>query len=133
VVRALTALRAGTPALRAPRFPEPGPPGASEPVPGTGLAWFNPDGTYAAGQDWDNPQGHSFAVVFPGTGPAPSALVMFNAYWGELAFTVPAPPSGAWTVRLDTTQEDGTPAVARPLAAGAAVTVGPRSMVIATG
>jgi pullulanase/glycogen debranching enzyme len=121
------------PALRAARFPEPGPPAADEPVPDTGLAWFNPDGSPATSQDWDNTQGHSFAVVFPGAPPAPSALVMINAYWNPLPFAVPSPPSGAWTVRADTTQRDGTPVPGTPLGAGALITVGPRSVVIATG
>jgi isoamylase len=133
VVRSLLALRAGVPALRAARFPEPGPPAADEPAAGTGLAWFNPDGSPVTGQDWDNTEGHSFAVVFPGTPPAPSALVMINAYWNPLPFTVPAPPSDAWTVRLDTMQEDGTPALPAPLPAGASITLGGRSVVIATG
>ena len=133
VVRSLLALRAGVPALRAARFPEPGPAGADEPVAGTGLAWFNPDGSPAASQDWDSPAGHSFAVVFPGAPPALAALVMVNAYWNPLPFTVPSPPSGTWTVRVDTTPEDGTPATAAPLSAGASITVGGRSLVIATG
>jgi isoamylase len=134
VARALISLRAGVPALRAARFPEPGPAGASEPVPDTGLAWFNPDGLAVSSQDWDNPSGHSFAVVFPDAPPAPAALILFNGYWNPLRFTVPSPPSGTWTLRVDTTQEDGTPAPGTPPAAeGASVTVGPRSVVIATG
>jgi glycogen operon protein len=133
VVRRLIALRAGVPTLRAARFPVPAPPAADEPVAGTGLAWFNPDGSPVASQDWDNTQGHSFAVVFPDAPPAPSALVMINAYWNPLPFTVPGAPSGAWTVRADTTQEDGTPMAGAPISPGAAVTVGPRSIVIATG
>jgi glycogen operon protein len=132
-VRSLIALRAGVPALRAARFPEPGPPAADGPVAGTGLAWFNPDGSAVTSQDWGNAEGHSFAVVFPDAPPAPSALVMINAYWNPLPFTVPSPPAGAWTARVDTMQEDGTPAPTPPLGAGASVTVGPRSIVIATG
>jgi isoamylase len=133
VVRGLVALRAGVPALRAARFPEPRPPAGDEPVPDTGLAWLNPDGSPATSQDWDNAQGHSFAVVFPGAPPAPSALVMINAYWEPLPFTVPRPPSGSWSVRADTMREDAVPAGSPPLRAGASITVGPRSMVIATG
>ena len=58
---------------------------------------------------------------------------MINSYWNPLPFAVPSPPSGTWTVRVDTMQEDGTPAPSAPLGAGASVTVGGRSMVIATG
>jgi isoamylase len=129
----LTAIRASVAALRAARFPEPGPMQPSEPVADSGLAWFDPDGSPVSSQDWDNVQGHSFAVVFGGDSTAPSALVMINSYWEPVAFTVPNPPAKAWTAALDTTQEDGTPATDTPLGAGASITVGPRSMIIATG
>jgi isoamylase len=103
-------------------------------VSGTGLAWFNPDGTPATSQDWDNPYGHSFAVMFPPSPPGPAVLALFNAYWGPVPYTLPVTPSGQqWAIVLDTTQEDGTPTTAAPLAAGATVPVGPRSVVIATG
>jgi isoamylase len=133
VVRKLISLRSATPALRAARFPEPGEDEPSAPVSDTGLAWFDPDGAPVSSQDWDNAQGHSFAVVFGDTPPAPSALVMINGYWEPVAFTVPSPPSDAWTLALDTMQEDGTPAVPASLAGGAAINLGPRSMLIATG
>jgi isoamylase len=133
VVGKLTRLRTATGALRSARFPEPGAAGPSEPVADTGLTWFDPDGAPVSSGDWDNAQGHSFAVVFPDTAPAPCALVMINGYWEPLTFTVPSSPSGGWTLALDTMQEDGTPAAGGPVAAGASVVVGPRSMVIATG
>jgi isoamylase len=132
VVRSLTSLRAGTPALRAHRFPEPGPTGASEPVADTGLTWFNPDGSLVTSQDWDDTEGRSFAVLFADTPPESSVLVMINAYWEPIPFTAPSPPPGTWTVKVDTTQEDGTPTSAR-VSSGASITVGPRSIVIATG
>jgi glycogen operon protein len=133
VVRNLISLRSRVPALRAARFPEPGPAGSSEPVAGTGLGWFNPDGLPVTSQDWDNTEGRSFAVLFSGIAPALSVLVMFNAYWEPIAFTPPSPPSGTWALNLDTSQEDGTPAAGGPLRAGTPVIAGPRSVVIATG
>jgi isoamylase len=133
VARDLISLRARAPALRAARFPEPGPGGVDEPVPDTGLRWFNPDGSPASGQDWDNAEGHSFAVVFADAAPAPSVLALFNAYWGPVAFTLPSPPADGWTVTLDTTQEDGASPAVAPLAGGASLTVGPRSVILATG
>ena len=147
VVRSLISLRTGVSALRAPRFPDPGSDEPTAPVPDTGLAWFDPDGLPVSSQDWDNTEGHSFVAVFPDVPPAPSVLVAINGYWEPVAFTLPSPPSGAWTLALDTTQEDGAPAAGAPAAgvraagvraagapaAGAAITVGPRSIVIATG
>src|ERR1700722_7291586 len=100
-VRTLTALRRATPALRTARFPEPGSGDPSEPVADTGLRWFNPARLPQAGQDWDNGAVHSFAVVLPDVSTGPSVLVMFNAYWGGVTFTVPAPPSAGWTIKVD--------------------------------
>jgi glycogen operon protein len=101
----------------------------SEPVADTGLRWFNPDGIPQTDQDWGNSSAHSFAVVFPGQ---PSALVLLNAYWDGVVFTLPARPDGGWTIKVDTNQEDGAPASSpAPLAAGATVTVGGRSLVVA--
>jgi isoamylase len=132
-VRDLISLRTRVAALRAARFPEPGPAQAGEPVAGTGLGWFDPDGSPVGDGDWDNSAGHSFTVVFGDVSPVPSVLVMFNAYWGPVAFTCPTAPGGAWTATLDTTQEDGAPALGAPLGSGAPITVGPRSLIIATG
>jgi len=132
-VSSLISLRGAVAGLRAARFPEPGSTSPGEPVGDTGLAWFDPDGSPVASQDWDNPGGHSFAVVFGATPPALSVLVMFNAYWEPVAFNVPAAPSSAWTPTVDTMQEDGRPGSTAPLGPGASVSVGPRSLVIATG
>ena len=133
VVRNLISLRSEVQALRVPRFPDPGPVGPSEPTAQTGLAWFNPDGSPVTGQDWDNADGHSFSVVFADTPPARSVLVMVNAYWQGIAFTPPSSPTGTWTPALDTTEEDGTPTSRAALGAGTSTSVGPRSIVIATG
>jgi isoamylase len=133
VVGNLIGLRARVAVLRNARFPEPGPAEPDEPVADTGLGWFDPDGAPVDSEDWDNVAGHSFAVVFADSPPAQSVLVMINGYWEPVAFTVPAPPTGSWTVALDTTQEDGAPANDAPLGPGASITAGPRSMIIATG
>ena len=129
VVRNLLALRGQADVLRAPRFPDPGAAEPSEPVADTGIQWFDPDGTATTSQDWNDADGHSFAALFGDTPPALSVLVMFNAYWDPVQFTPPAPAGGAWTLALDTTQEDGSPAAGAP---GDSITVGPRAVVIAT-
>jgi isoamylase len=133
VVGQLMALRARAAVLRVPRFPDPGPGLAGEPVADTGLQWFNPDGAPVAGSDWDNPNGHSFSVLFAAPAPALSVLVMVNAYWEAVPFTAPSPGPAAWTLEIDTMQENGSPASPGPLAPGASVSVGPRSVLIATG
>jgi glycogen operon protein len=120
VVRNLLALRSRADVLRAPRFPDAAAGDPSEPVADTGLRWFNPDGTATTSHDWDNPEGHSFAALFAATPPALSVLVMFNAYWDPVHFTLPPAPDGPWTPALDTTQEDGS----APGAPGGAITVG---------
>ena len=129
VVQDLLALRRRANVLRAPRFPDPGAGDPSEPVADTGMQWFNPDGTPTTSEDWNNADGHSFAALFGAAPPALSVLVMFNAYWEPVQFTLPAPPGGSWTLALDTTQEDGSPA---PGAPDGSITVGPRAIVIAT-
>ena len=130
-VRSLTSLRESVAALRTPRFPDPGAGDSSEPVAGTGLQWFNPDGSPETSQDWSNGNTRSFAVLFSDTAPAPSVLVMLNGYWDGVSFSLPDAASGAWTLVLDTTAEDGSPASSAELVAGATVEVGPRSVVVA--
>ena len=59
-------------------------------------------------------------------------LVMLNAYWEPEDFTLPPVASGRWVLVADTTQEDGAPAPRAALLPGSAVTVGPRSVVVAS-
>jgi len=132
VVRKLIALRTAVDVLRTPRFPEPGPADPDEPVAESGLRWFNPDGSPVGGRDWDNHEGRSFTVGFADTLPARSVLVMINAYWEPLAFTVPAALPGPWTPTLDTMQEDGSPTSGIPFGVRASVSIGARSIMIAT-
>jgi isoamylase len=129
VVRKLLALRGRADVLRAPRFPDAAAGDPSEPVAETGMRWFNPNGTATTSQDWNNPDGHSFAALFAAAPPALSVLVLFNAYWDPVQFARPAAPGGSWTAELDTGQEDGSPPAGRP---GGAITVGARAVVIAT-
>jgi isoamylase len=132
VVSNLISLRAGVNALRIERFPEPGATQPGEPVADTGLSWFDPDGSPVGGQDWDNADGHSFAVVFTDAPPAVSVLAMINAYWEPVEFTLPSPPAGTWSLSVDTMQEDGLPSSRAPLSPGATIFLGPRSVAIAT-
>jgi len=130
-VSRLIGLRRAAPVLRAPRFPEPGAGDPSEPVAGTGLVWFDPDGQPVTGASWDDPQGRAFAVLFPATPPATSVLALLNAFWEPVPFQLPPAPSGTWTLAFDSTREDG--AGGGPAPAGGPLSVGGRSVIIATG
>ena len=71
VVRSLISLRARSPRCGPPAFPDPGPAEPSEPVPDTGLQWFDPDGrARRPARTGTILRGHSFAVVIPGAGTA---------------------------------------------------------------
>jgi glycogen operon protein len=109
--RALVALRAAHPVFRRRRFFS-GRPIHGEDV--SDIGWFCPNGTEMTAADWGAGWNKALAVVFNGDeipDPDPrgrrvvddSFLLMFNAHWEPLAFTLPADRWGdAWTVELDT-------------------------------
>ena len=132
-VQALTKLRTSTPALRGARFP--GPAGVStpsEPTPNSGLQWFKPDGTAMTNPDWDRPESFSLTALVGDNLPNPSVLVLFNAFWEDMAFVLPSSPNGPWEIVLDTTTDTGMPASPGAGPAPATVTVRARSLVVAT-
>ncbi len=100
------------------------------------LRWFTPAGVQMTAEDWADPIARSVALFIdgatdPDTGPdgVPMAdndfLVLVNAWWEPLTFTVPADLSARqWSVVFDTQDP------ARLDAIGHDVTVGPRSMVV---
>jgi glycogen operon protein len=110
------------------------------PVYGSGLtdiAWFRPDGTRMGDEDWDNGFAKSMAVFLNGeeiAAPDPrgqrvvddSFLIMFNAHYEPIRYTVPRGPWGwRWLRVLDT--HDPLPRYYR---AGAQVPVKDRSLVL---
>ena len=57
-------------------------------------------------------------------------LVLVNAWWQPLGFTIPATRDGTtWQTAIDT-YDPARPAVAAPLRAGAQLTVSPRSIIV---
>ena len=80
----------------------------------TDVGWFNPAGQAMTTQDWNSGFARSMSVFLNGeglvaTGPRgericdDSFLVLFNAHWDSVTFTVPEGLGGSmWQVQLDT-------------------------------
>ncbi|MCC6626535.1 MAG: glycogen debranching protein GlgX [Chloroflexi bacterium] len=108
---------------------------------GQGIRWLRPDGQELGDAEWEADWMRSLGLLLSGEprdgsdGRAKPALdnaflVLLNAYWAGVNFTLPpAPGGGHWEVLIDT--EDPTLAPgARTLAAGAVDTAGPRSLML---
>ena len=105
--RRAAALRARHPVFRRRRFFDRPLDGRAE------IAWFAPDGRPMGGGDWTNGFSKALAVHLDGQAiPDPDAtggqvvddsfLLLFNAYWEPIDFSVPAELSRPWSVVLDT-------------------------------
>jgi isoamylase len=129
----LVALRQAHPVFRRQRFLS-GSAAASE------LGWFTPSGTAMTEADWADGSALAVAIYLDGTdqpdrGPDGSPLldddflVLVNAWWEPLAFTIPATGRDvAWQAEIDT--YDPAAAAGAPPRAGGQLTVGPRSVVV---
>ena len=131
--RQLVALRRDHPVFRRPRFFQ------GEPIYGTDLddiAWFRPDALQMSEEDWRAGFAKSLMVflngdALPDAGPHgekikdDSFVVMLNAHWEALVFSLPGGRFGSsWVPVFATRDERQAPA----LAAGSAVTVKERSL-----
>ena len=131
--RQLVALRRDHPVFRRPRFFQ------GEPIYGTDLddiAWFRPDALQMSEEDWRAGFAKSLMVflngdALPDAGPHgekikdDSFVVMLNAHWEALVFSLPGGRFGSsWVPVFATGDERQAPA----LAAGSAVTVKERSL-----
>ncbi len=109
------------------------------------LGWFTPAGTPMTQGDWTDPSALALGIYLDGSGDPDEApdgtplldddfLVLVNAWWEPLDFTVPpARPGQTWLAEIDT-HDPGAPAhAAGPRQAGDKVTVGPRSVSILRG
>jgi isoamylase len=135
----LVALRRAHPTLRRRRY-------VTGAMPGE-VGWFTPAGVAMTGDDWRNPGARAVAMLIDGTAQADrdadgvpmldeDLLVLVNAWWEPLPFTLPAPPGPhagpvpGWRMELDTFTGTVWPVEAELHAHGDVVDVGPRSLVL---
>jgi glycogen operon protein len=106
------------------------------------VTWIGADGAPLSGDDWADPGARFLGWLLAGDrvdlidaqGTAltdDDVLVLANA--GDEPVTLPLPGrSGVvWTVEVDSSTDDGSPAPGSPLAVGEPITVGPLSLVVA--
>jgi isoamylase len=108
------------------------------------LGWFTPAGTPMNQADWSDQNALALGVHLdgsddPDTGPDGQPmldddfLVLVNAWWEPLAFTVPAARAGqTWHTDIDSF-DPASAGAAAPCRAGDQVTVGPRSVLVLRG
>ncbi|HXT94063.1 MAG TPA: glycogen debranching protein GlgX [Trebonia sp.] len=105
------------------------------------LGWFNCTGTAMAQEQWDDPTMHAIAVYLDGTDAPDDAddgtplldddfLILVNAFWEEVAFTLPAVRESpqTWFVELDSYDPDVSAARDFPQHTGDKVVARPRSV-----
>jgi isoamylase len=105
------------------------------------VVWLTPAGTELTAADWANPLTRALGIFLNGdeiTGRAPDGsrvrdarfLVLANAWWEPLDFTLPGEPLGArWALALDTA-DPAAAAGSRDYGAGAAAAVAGRALVV---
>ena len=85
------------------------------PAPETGrddLDWYRPDGQLMTADDWGAPFARSVMIALSGatgddTRPDDPFLILLNAWWDPLDFTIPEPLRPvAWQVEVDTNASD---------------------------
>ncbi len=136
-VKRLLTIRRTHPVFRRRRFFAGGPLGMD--VQDRDIAWLTPDGKAMEQKDWDFAFGKSIQVYINGSAISErdyhgqrieddSFILMFNAHYEDVTFTLPNSNFGAkWEVLIDTTQAQGYPQEPEIVAAGGTVTVAARS------
>ncbi|WP_066526231.1 glycogen debranching protein GlgX [Corynebacterium bouchesdurhonense] len=106
------------------------------------IAWLVPDGRLMTQEDWDSAFGKALTVYLNGEAITEtdrrgrrvtddSFILMFNAHFEDIEFTVPPAEFGArWEVLVDTTEPLGYPSEAVSLAAGDTTVVPARSTLV---
>ena len=134
--RQLVALRKAHPVFRRQRF-------LAGTAAATEIDWFTPTGTAMTDTDWSDPSALAIAIYLDGSDEPDRAadgsplldddfLVLVNAWWQPLDFTIPATRDGTtWQSTIDT-YDPARPAAA-PLRAGGQLTVDPRSIIVLHG
>ncbi|CAB0780350.1 glycogen debranching enzyme GlgX [Corynebacterium diphtheriae] len=136
----LITIRRNHPVFRRRRFLAGGPLGSE--VGDRDIAWLVPSGKLMGQSDWDFAFGKSLMVYFNGKAiQEPDArgqrieddsfIMMFNAYYEPIDFTLPDTEFGpAWKLIVDTNVDTGYPDEAKTLRAGDSITVEARSTLI---
>jgi glycogen operon protein len=108
------------------------------------LGWYTPAGAMMTQGNWADPNCRSLTLYLNGSDDPDRGvdggllvdddfLVMVNAWWEPLIFTIPSTrPAQGWRCEIDTF-DPNNPAAPNPGAAGETVTVGPRSVVVLRG
>jgi glycogen operon protein len=106
------------------------------------VGWFTPAGEAMEASDWATKGSLALAIYLDGSDDPDRSddgtllvdddfLVLVNAWWEPLGFTVPPTRAGlTWQTYLDTYDPDRAAAELRP---GDVLTVGPRSVVVLLG
>jgi glycogen operon protein len=101
------------------------------------VGWYTPAGTEMTGEDWTVPYAKSIAMFLDGDHMAAvdghgeritddSFLILLNAYWDPVTFTIPPGLDRSWTRVLDTSEEVRTE---EPVDGGGVAVAG-RSLVV---
>jgi isoamylase len=110
----------------------------------TAVGWYTPAGTVMTSVDWADPSARSLALYLDGSDdPDRSAagrllvdddfLLLVNAWWQPLQFTVPVTrPGQMWNAEIDTFDPAASPTLASQ-SAGGSITVGPRAIIVLCG
>jgi isoamylase len=106
------------------------------------LRWFTPQGAGMTSADWSDASALAIALYLDGSDDPDRAedgtplldddfLVLVNAWWEPLDFTLPATrENAAWHLEVDTYDPAASGRSATAQAAGQRVTVGPRSVLV---
>ncbi|NLZ56730.1 MAG: glycogen debranching enzyme, partial [Corynebacterium sp.] len=138
--RRLLRIRSNHPVFRRRRFLAGGPLGAD--VRDRDIAWLVPDGQLMTQDDWDFAFGKSLMVFFNGDAIVEpddrgqkvrddSFILMFNAHYEEIEFTLPPEHFGMkWKLLVDTTEAIGYPLEELTIEAEGTLTVPARSTML---
>jgi glycogen operon protein len=108
---------------------------------GNPIYWFRPDAAVMKSADWQNTETRSLALMLPGKNlqefdergqrlTDDSFLILVNAYWEAVEFTIPSTSAlSSWDVLLDTSKDDPPPSQ-RILRAKKRYLLEPRSFVL---
>ena len=139
--RAVSALRTAHPVFRRRRFFSGKPVGRHGDGGQPDIAWFAPDGSQMTEDDWESSFAKSIAVYLNGQGipdldvrgqrvTDDSFVLCFNAHYEPIEFALPPKEFGPAWVPVMYTADTTTAEVAKPVTAGAKVSVDARAVMV---